>query len=407
MIRIWIIAFVDSLEQGMGPSLSTYVTSHFRIHSLTSATSVMSSIIGGLTKLPLAKLIDIWGRPQGYIVMVGSLTLGLILMAASNSVELYAAAQIFYWVGHNGTDYVIGVFVADTSHLKNRGLMFAFLTSPFIITAWIAGPLAEAYLRPETVDGEQIVTGIGWRWAYGTFAIAIPIVALPLFALFQWNYRRALKAGLIPVEKTARTFAQSVRYYLIEFDAVGLFLIVAGLVLLLLPFNIYSYQHEKFTSNMISCMIGLGVLVLAAFALWERFGAKVTLVPFHLLRDRTVLGANLLAATIFFGFYMWNGMFFSFLQVVSDLSVTEATYVINIYSVGSCIWSFTAGILIARTGRFKAQALFFGVPVMILGAGLMIHFRQPGVNIGLVVMCQVLIALAGGTLVRHRNVEKI
>jgi MFS family permease len=169
----------------------------------------MSSIIGGLTKLPLAKLIDIWGRPQGYIVMVGSLTLGLILMAASNSVELYAAAQIFYWVGHNGTDYVIGVFVADTSHLKNRGLMFAFLTSPFIITAWIAGPLAEAYLRPETVDGEQIVTGIGWRWAYGNFAIAIPIVALPLFALFQWNYRRALKAGLIPVEKTARTFAQS------------------------------------------------------------------------------------------------------------------------------------------------------------------------------------------------------
>jgi hypothetical protein len=224
--------------------------------------------------------------------------------------------------------------------------------------------------------------------------------------LFQWNYRKALKAGLIAVEKADRTFAQSVRYYLIEFDAVGLFLIVAGLVLLLLPFNIYSYQHEKFTSNMISCMIGLGVLVLAAFALWERFGAKVTLVPFHLLRDRTVLGANLLAAIIFFGFYMWNGMFFSFLQVVTDLSVTEATYVINIYSVGSCIWSFAAGILIARTGRFKAQALFFGVPVMILGAGLMIHFRQPGVNIGLVVMCQVLIALAGGTLVRHWNVEK-
>lgn len=145
----------------------------------------MSSIIGGLTKLPLAKLIDIWGRPQGYIVMVGCLTLGLILMAASNSVKLYAAAQIFYWVGHNGTEYVVGVFVADTSRLKNRGLMFAFLTSPFIITTWIAGPLAEAYLRPKMVDGEQIATGIGWRWAYGTFAIIVPIVSLPLSALFQ------------------------------------------------------------------------------------------------------------------------------------------------------------------------------------------------------------------------------
>lgn len=384
----------------MGPSLSTYVTSEFKIHSLTSATNVMSSIVGGLTKLPLAKLIDVWGRPQGYIVTVGCLTLGLVLMAASNSVELYAAAQIFYWVGHNGTDYVVGVFVADTSRLKNRGLMFAFLTSPFIITAWISGPLAAAFLGLEVVDGEQVITGLGWRWAYGTFAIVVPIVALPLFALFQWNYKKALKAGLIPIDKSDHTFAQSVKYYFIEFDAVGLFLIVAGLVLLLLPLNIYSYQPGKFTSTKISCMIGLGVLVLATFALWERFGAKVTLIPFHLLRDRTVLGANLLAAVIFFGFYSWNGMFFSFLQVVSDLSVTEATYVGNIYSVGSCICSFGAGILIAKTGRFKAQALFFGVPVTLLGAGLMVHFRQPNVNIGLIVMCQVFIACAGGTLVR-------
>jgi len=383
----------------MGFSLTPYVTSEFQIHSLTSATGVMSSIIGGLTKLPLAKLTDIWGRPQGYMVMVGSLSLGLVLMAACNSVELYAAAQIFYWIGHNGTEYVVSVFVADTSRLKNRGLMFAFLASPFIITSWIAGPLATAYLGIEMIDGKAVVAGIGWRWAYGTFAIIIPIVALPLFALFQWNYRKALKAGLMPVDKPDRSFMQSVKYYLIEFDAVGLFLIVAGLALLLLPFNIYSYQREGFASSMISCMIGLGVLVLAAFACWERFGARVTFIPFHLLRDRTVLGANLLAAVIFFGFYMWNGMFFSFLQVVPDLTITEATYIGNIYSIGSCLWSFAAGILIAKTGRFKAQALFFGVPVTLLGAGLMIPFRQPDVNIGFIIMCQIFIACAGGTLV--------
>jgi hypothetical protein len=209
------------------------------------------------------------------------------------------------------------------------------------------------------------------------------------------------------VEKPDRTFAQSVKYYLIEFDAVGLFLITAGLALFLLPFNIYSYQHKAFGSSMISCMIGLGVIVLAVFACWEKFGAKVTFVPFHLLRDRTVLGANLVAGIIFFGFYMWNGIFFSFLRVVPDLGVTEATYVGNIYSVGSCIWSFAAGILIAKTGLFKAQALFFGVPVMLLGAGLMIHFRQPDVNIGLIIMCQILIAFAGGTLVRHWNKRNV
>jgi hypothetical protein len=232
----------------------------------------------------------------------------------------------------------------------------------------------------------------------------MPIVSLPLFVLFQWNYRKAVKAGLMPTDKLKRSFGQSVKYYLVQFDAVGLLLLVAGLALLLLPFNIYSYQSQGFASPMIISMICFGVAFLIGFACWENFGAPVTFIPFHLLRDRTVLGANMLAAVIFFGFYMWNGMFSSFLQVVPNLTITETTYVGNVYSIGSCLWSFAAGILTAKTGRFKAQALYFGVPVTLLGAGLMIHFRQPDVNIGFIVMCQIFIAFAGGTLVITKQI---
>ena len=375
IIRIWIIAFVSSLEQGMGPNLTTYVTSDFKLHSLTSATGVMSSVIGGLTKLPLAKLIDVWGRPQGYMVMVACSTLGLVLMAVCNGVEVYAAAQVFYWIGHFGTQYVFNIFVADTSRLRNRGLMFALMASPFIITSWIAGPLATAYLGIEVVNGEKVVAGVGWRWAYGTFSIILPIVSFPLFALFEWNYRKALRLGIMVPDKTSRSFGQSLKHYLVEFDVVGLLLLVTGFALLLLPMNIYSYQPHGFRSPMMICMIVFGVACFIGFAIWERFGAPVTLLPFDLMRDRTIIGGNLLAAVIFFGFYMWNGMFPSFLQVVSNLSFTEATYVSNIYSVGSCLWAFVAGLMIHRSGRFKCQALYFGVPVTILGAGLMIHFR--------------------------------
>lgn len=274
--RIWVIAFVNSLEQGMGPNLTTYVTSDFKLHSLTSATGVMSSIIGGLTKLPLAKLIDIWGRPQGYLVMVASSTIGLVLMAVCNGVEVYAAAQVFYWIGNFGTEYVFSVFVADTSRLKNRGLMFAFLASPFIITSWIAGPLATAYLGIKVVNGQKVVAGVGWRWAYGTFAIILPIISFPLFVLFQWNYRKALRLGLMTTDKTKRGLGQSLKYYLVQFDVVGLLLLVAGFALLLLPFSIYSYQPKTFASPMIICMIVFGVAFLVAFAIWEKFGAPVT-----------------------------------------------------------------------------------------------------------------------------------
>jgi MFS family permease len=88
------------MQQTVTSSLTPYVTSSFAEHSLTATTSVMSSIIGGLFKLPLAKILDIWGRPQGYLLMVFFLTIGLVMMAACQNVQTYAAAQVFYWVGY-------------------------------------------------------------------------------------------------------------------------------------------------------------------------------------------------------------------------------------------------------------------------------------------------------------------
>jgi MFS family permease len=88
------------MQQGMSGSLTPYVTSSFYQHSLTATTSIMSSLIGGLSKLTLAKILDIFGRPQGFLFMVVLLTIGLIMMAACQNVQTYAAAQVFYWVGY-------------------------------------------------------------------------------------------------------------------------------------------------------------------------------------------------------------------------------------------------------------------------------------------------------------------
>ena len=60
----------------------------------------MGNIFGGVLKLPLAKVLDIFGRPQGFALTIGCLILGLVMMAACNNVHTYAAAQVFYWVGY-------------------------------------------------------------------------------------------------------------------------------------------------------------------------------------------------------------------------------------------------------------------------------------------------------------------
>lgn len=80
--------------------MNPYVTSAFRLHSLTAATGIMSSIIGGLSKIPLAKLLDMWGRPQGLLLSLFVWMVGYIMMASCQNVETYAAAQVFSSTGY-------------------------------------------------------------------------------------------------------------------------------------------------------------------------------------------------------------------------------------------------------------------------------------------------------------------
>jgi MFS family permease len=231
--------------------------------------------------------------------------------------------------------YTLGVFVADTSALKNRGFMFAYINSPYIITVWIAGPLSQAFLH-----------GVGWRWFYGIFAIITFLAAIPLLWLFLWNYRKAVNAGIIIPVKTSRTLLESLKFYAIEFDVGGLFLITGGLVFFLLPFSLYTYQKGRWNSPLVISFWIIGIFMLAGFVLYEKYIAPKTFIPYHLFLNRTVVGANMLAATLFTSFYLWNAYFSSFLQVVNGLSLRDATYISNIYTVGSCLFSIIVGLLV-------------------------------------------------------------
>lgn len=96
---IWLIYVIISLQEVVVRALTPFVTSSFSGHSLTATMMVVSSIIGGLAKLPLAKILDTWGRPQGLTLMLVIWVIGIIMMAACRNVTTYAAAQVFSVVG--------------------------------------------------------------------------------------------------------------------------------------------------------------------------------------------------------------------------------------------------------------------------------------------------------------------
>ena len=267
--------------------------------------------------------------------------------------------------------------------------MLAFATSPYIVTTWLGGPISDS-----------LIWGPGWRWAFGIFAIVTPVVVAPLCALFLRNQYRAQQIGLIPVRgRLADISFADIKKYAIDADVAGIVLLAGGMALFLLPFSLYSYQSQTWNSPMIICMIIFGGLLLIAFVLYERFLAPVMFIPVQLLTDRTVFFAGMMFVFVFFSAAVWGSYFNSMLLVAFNQGVTKTTYISNIYRVGSCFSALILGLFMRWTGRFKWVALFYGLPLMLLGVGLMIQFRQPDSPIGYIVMTQIFVALAGGPIV--------
>ncbi|KAJ6436821.1 TPR domain-containingprotein [Purpureocillium lavendulum] len=385
-VLIWLVYFVQGLMAGVSSALLPYITSDFAMHSLTPTTSVLSSVIGGVTNLSIAKTLDVFGRPQGFLLCAVLATIGLIMSAACNNVEAYAASQVFYTVGINGVGYSLSVFVADTTSLRNRGLIQSLCASSNLITPWLGGPVSTAFLN-----------GAGWRWAFGTESIIVPAATLPLFGLFMYHYFKAKRAGMVPKQASGRSLGESVSHYMREFDVVGLVTLSAGVAFFLLPFNLYTFQAKGWGSAIIICFLVFGVLLLIVFGVWERFFATVSFIPWRFLQDRTVAGACLLSFTLFFSYMCWGMYFSSILQVVNNLSVTHASYVVSAYTVGGFLFAILVGALMSYTGRYKYVTLCLAIPLSILGSGLMIHFRHAS-YIGYVAMSQTFIAFGSGAI---------
>lgn len=103
------------------------------------------------------------------------------------------------------------IVAVDTTSLRNRGLAFAFTSSPYMITAFAGPKAAESF---------QLNVGT-WRWAFGTFAIVTPFMALPLFTMLKVNLNKAKKAGIMPQESVTvdRTALQTLKHIAVEFDS--------------------------------------------------------------------------------------------------------------------------------------------------------------------------------------------
>lgn len=207
--RLYMVVFTDNMLSAVQGTLSPYITSEFGQHSLLSVTNVLASIVGGVCNLAIAKVIDIWGRAEGFAIMIIFVTLAMILKAACNSVEMYTAGNTIYWAGHTGVLYIVSIMTADMTTVRNRAIMLG-IQGTTVIASNLGGPVIADLFR----------TRVNFRWAFGAFLIIEIFFAIPVMIIFFLSKRKAVKLGKYPPRQStgATSMLGSVYYYCVQFD---------------------------------------------------------------------------------------------------------------------------------------------------------------------------------------------
>lgn len=195
------------MQSSINASIIQNAYSNFAAAPQVSTAQILANIIGGVLKLPIAKVLNLWGRAEGLMFFTVVYLLGLIILAACNGPNVFAAGYILYWIGYDALYLILDLFIADTFGLRNRAFAFGFASTPFICTAF-TGPLA----------AQSFIEHSNWRWSYGAFAIIMPVVFAPLMILFKYYQRKAEEMGVYRRRPSGRRLMESIVYYIHEFD---------------------------------------------------------------------------------------------------------------------------------------------------------------------------------------------
>lgn len=72
------------------------MASSFQQHSLSGLPTAVADAFSAAVFLPVAKMMDTWGRAEGFLLMSICATIGLVLMASCDSFAIYCAANVRY-----------------------------------------------------------------------------------------------------------------------------------------------------------------------------------------------------------------------------------------------------------------------------------------------------------------------
>ncbi|SJX62398.1 related to siderophore iron transporter mirc [Sporisorium reilianum f. sp. reilianum] len=382
---IFCVAYVTSLDSNTGYLYLNFACSEYGALASFSTVAIVQQMVFAIAKPPIAKLSDVVGRPQAYMLSLVFYVCGYIVVASTSSLRSLIGGICLQSAGTTGIQVLQSIIIADTTTAKWRGLVIGIVNLPFLINFAVAGPMVDLVMRHG-----------GWRFGFAIWTVVVPIAATPLLLTLLVGQRRARRAGLATRSSlTDKPWRQALRQLARELDLLGLLLFTGGWLLILLPLTLAGHGERQAEVPMATFVLG-GVGLLVVFGWWET-RASVPILPYQFLTNSAVVCTCVVGVLDFASFSISWTFLSSFVQILKGWDQTKTGYFATTQNVTSTITGIVVGSLMAMTRRYKVL-LMMGLVVRLVGVTLMVRYRTADDPTFMLVLCQLLQGIGGGSI---------
>ncbi|KAK6063410.1 ENB1 protein [Seiridium cupressi] len=382
IIGIALIMIVYEIDNSTVYIYNNYSTSSFDSLSKLAALSTAGTIVFAIVKPPIAKLSNVLGRGQTYLITISFYILAYILMASASTFNTYAAGSIFYAVGQSGTNLLNDIVISDITTARWRGFAIGISFTPFLVTPWVAGFIVASVVSP---------SGIGWRWGIGMLAIIMPFCASFIITTLIYYQGRAKKEELVPRVKIG--FAE----FCSQIDLGGIVLFSGGLALILVPLTLAATTPSQWSTPYLIALIVLGGVLLITLPFYEKFFARYPIIPPQYFLNRTILVCLILIAVDSLGFSCTHTYLYTWVTVSKGFEARDATFFTYTNGVMQCLVGIFAGLLMGKLRRYKWLAVS-GSVIRLIGYGVMLRLRGADNSTAEIFIVQIIQGIGSGMI---------